>query len=157
MANERPPATVPDRANLPAEVLRTLLRRRGTAEFFRFCAVGGSGVVVNLGAYALFTRAAGMAMEIASPIAIEISLITNFLLNERWTFAGRRLGSTCAQRLLRFHAVCLVGGAINYAALLVLVRHGWWDLAANMAGIALGVAAKFAASAYWTWKEHPTP
>lgn len=130
-------------------------RGRNLAEFLKFCAVGGSGVGVNLGVYALLTRTMDFSPALASPLAIEVSLLTNFLLNEHWTFSARTMRSARLARLGTYHAVCLVGGAINYGVLLLLVRYGWWDIYANLAGIALGTGAKFLASARWTWREHP--
>lgn len=137
-----------------AQALALARRRRGIAEFLKFCVVGGSGVGVNLGVYALLTRWLGFATASASPFAIEISLLGNFLLNERWTFSARRLESGWPARIGTYHAVCLVGGGINYVVLLTLVERGWWDIAANLAGIALGTGAKFLASTRWTWREH---
>ena len=130
-------------------------RGRNLAEFRKFCAVGGSGVGVNLGIYALLTRTMDFSPALASPLAIEVSLLTNFLLNEHWTFSARTMRSARLARQGTYHAVCLVGGAINYGVLLLLVRYGWWDIYANLAGIALGTGAKFLASARWTWREHP--
>lgn len=138
-----------------AAALPPVVRRRNVAEFMKFCAVGGSGVGVNLGIYALLTRGMDLTPAIASPIAIEISLLTNFLLNEHWTFSARTMRSARLARLGTYHAVCLAGGAINYGVLLVLVKYGWWDIYANLFGIALGTGAKFLASARWTWREHP--
>ena len=56
-------------------------------------------------------------------------------------------------RLVRFHVVSLAAGAINYALLLALARIGWWDIAANLAGIAAGAAVKFGINSSWTWRE----
>ena len=140
----------PPQATAPS----TTQRRRSVVEFIKFCAVGGSGVGVNLGIYALLTRWLNFDPALASPIAIEISLLTNFLLNERWTFVERTMRSAWPARRGTYHAVCLVGGGINYVVLLVLIDHGWWDISANLAGIALGTGAKFLASAHWTWREH---
>ncbi len=132
------------------------LRQRGVHEFLKFCVVGGSGVGVNLGIYAAATRGFDLAPAWASPLAIEISLLGNFLANERWTFQARALSTSLPQRLGTYHAVCLAGGAINYGVLLWLVQRGWWDIWANLIGIALGVGAKFIASTGWTWRE-PSP
>ena len=137
-----------------AAVTPLVTRRRNIAEFIKFCAVGGSGVGVNLGIYALLTRGVDLTPAVASPIAIEISLLTNFLLNEHWTFSARNMRSARLARLGTYHAVCLAGGAINYGVLLLLVQHGWWDIYANLFGIAHGTGAKFLASARWTWREH---
>lgn len=129
-------------------------RRRSALELIKFCVVGGSGVGVNLGIYALLTRLLHFGPALASPFAIEISLLTNFLLNEHWTFAARNMRSAWPARLGTYHAVCLIGGGINYLVLLMLVQRGWWDIAANLTGIALGTGAKFLASTRWTWREH---
>jgi len=52
-------------------------------EFMKFAVVGGSGVLVNMGCFYVFTRYAGIRIEFASPMAIEISILTNFFLFNR--------------------------------------------------------------------------
>ncbi len=147
--------SVSPHASSLAALLPARWQRRGVFEFIKFCAVGGSGVGINLAVYAAATRWWELAPAVASPIAIEISLLSNFIVNDRWTFRARALRTSLPQRLATYHAVCLVGGAINFCVLLLLVKHGWWDIYANLTGIALGVGAKFVASAGWTWREHP--
>ena len=49
----------------------------------------GSGVVVNLGLFTLLTSL-GLNKYAASPLAIEASIVTNFLCNNYWTFHARR-------------------------------------------------------------------
>ena len=56
--------------------------------FFKFGVVGGSGVVVNLGLYALLTRACGLfdtlfERGLSYAVSVEISIITNFTLSRR--------------------------------------------------------------------------
>lgn len=151
--NDASPMRLSSRAAALAALLPARWQARGVLEFIKFCTVGGSGVGVNLGVYAAATRLWDLAPALASPIAIEISLLGNFIANEYWTFRARTLRSSLPQRLATYHAVCLAGGAINYGVLLLLVQHGWWDIYANLVGIALGVGAKFMASAAWTWRE----
>ena len=83
MPSERSVVNVAPRQPPIAAPVTAQRRRRNFVEFVKFCAVGGSGVGVNLGIYALLTRVFVLAPALASPIAIEISLLTNFLLNER--------------------------------------------------------------------------
>jgi dolichol-phosphate mannosyltransferase len=47
---------------------------------------------------------------------IEISIITNFILNDRFTFVDRRSdkNNSFIKRLLKFNLVCLTGAAINF-------------------------------------------
>ena len=56
--------------------------------FVKFCLTGLSGVVVNLGSFHILLEL-GVHKYLASPIAIEISVFSNFFLNNYWTFADR--------------------------------------------------------------------
>jgi dolichol-phosphate mannosyltransferase len=125
-------------------------------ELVRFMTVGTSGIVVNLGGYYLLTRAGGVALAIASPLAIEASILWNFLLNDRWTFRARLPDGGCLVRLGRFHAVSIIAGAVNYGLLVLLASLGWWDMFANLVGILVGGLAKFGVNSAWTWRESAT-
>ena len=72
------------------------LRLTSHRTFIKFCVTGLSGVLVNLGSFHLLT-ALGVHRYLASPIAIEPSIISNFLINNYWTFADRDL--TGAKRI----------------------------------------------------------
>ena len=128
-------------------------RYRRAVEFLRFSAVGCSGIGVNLGTYYGLTRWLAMPIATASPLAIELSVLWNFVLNDRWTFGGRRTERRLAARVGRFHAVSVAAGGINYLILLLLAMAGWWDIAANLIGIAAGAVVKFGVNSSWTWRE----
>ena len=113
--------------------------------FIKFGAVGGSGVIVNLGALALL-RSLGLGDNLASAIAIEISILSNFVLNERWTFRDRvtdvkvgittgvmesesdpmrdepatSLSTSLRQRAIRFQLVSLVGALVQWLSFISL-------------------------------------
>ena len=53
------------------------LRLTSHRTFIRFCVTGASGVLVNLGSFHLLT-VLGLHRYLASPIAIELSIISNF-------------------------------------------------------------------------------
>lgn len=130
------------------------IRFRKSNEFIKFCLTGTSGVVVNMGGYILLTRFLGMPIEIASLIAIETSILSNFFLNNVWTFRNRETESYCLTKLLRFHAVTALAGVTNYSLLLLLVKAlGWWDIFANLIGIMVGTLVNYSMSPLWTWKE----
>ena len=65
-----------------------------STRFLRFAAVGASGVVVNLGALALLTTA-GLTPTLASALAIQVSILTNFFLNDFWTFRDHEDQGSC--------------------------------------------------------------
>ncbi len=87
-----------------------------TTRFLKFGAVGASGVLVNLGALALF-QAAGFRSTAASALAIAVSVLSNFAFNELWTFGDRRdAAGSLLRRCIRFQLVSLVGAAIQWVA-----------------------------------------
>jgi len=129
------------------------IRFRKSEEFIKFCFVGGSGVFVNMGMYVLFTRSAGMMYYIGAPIAIELSILWNFLWNNVWTFRKREAGTNWMTRLIRFHAVVCASGLINYSILLLLVAvFGLWDILANIIGIGFGTLINYFMNSLWTWR-----
>ena len=130
------------------------IRFRKSEEFIKFCVVGGSGVFVNMGIYVLMTRLMGFVYYIASPIAIELSVLSNFTWNDIWTFKKREASAPWIKRLVRFHVVASVAGLVNYLALLGLVSVlGVWDVLANLIGIGLGMLVNYFMNSLWTWKE----
>ena len=87
-----------------------------SVRFLKFCAVGLSGVIVNLGALAVLADLFAIQVNVASALAIEISINTNFLINELWTFRDRREpGQGVLKRLFQFHLVSLVGAIIQWS------------------------------------------
>jgi dolichol-phosphate mannosyltransferase len=141
-----------DQFEFLANILRIRLRQH--EEFIRFCMVGTSGVVVNMGIYALMTRMVGLPMEIASIQAIETSILWNFTMNSVFTFKKRKTGSNLLSRFLRFHVAAGLAGIVNYSVLLLLVdQFGMWDIAANLCGINAAVLVNYHLNSRWTWKE----
>jgi dolichol-phosphate mannosyltransferase len=129
------------------------IRLRQSSAFIKFCVVGASGVFVNTGIFALLTRILGMKLEFASPIAIVFAILSNFILNDIWTFKFRRIQSSFLQRLMQFYAVCGVAAIVNYSSLLLLVRtFNIWDIGANLIGIMVGTIFNYSMNSLWTWK-----
>ena len=85
-----------------------------TSRFLRFCTVGASGVFVNLGVLAVLDSV-GVHKILASALAIEVSILSNFAANEFWTF--RDLGSVNGRfgRMIQFQLVSLVGALVQFS------------------------------------------
>ncbi len=97
-----------------------------SAQFLKFCTVGASGVLVNLGAMAILLSV-GLRSSYASAWAIEISIISNFAVNELWTFRDQRGEGTVVSRAGRFQLVSLVGALIQWSVFLGMnVAFLWW-------------------------------
>ncbi|MFP3914780.1 MAG: glycosyltransferase [Actinomycetota bacterium] len=117
--------------------------------FMRFALVGATGVVVNNLILFLLHGLAGLLLPIASVVAVESAIVSNFLLNDRWTF--RRLQPEVG-RFLRFNVVSAGGLLVNVAVLTSLVElFGLHYLIANLAGIGAALAWNFSINVRWTW------
>ena len=81
--------------------------------FLKFCAVGASGVLVNLLSLAVLADGLALQVNLASALAIELSINSNFVINEAWTFRDRHRGRRL-KRWLKFHLVSLVGGGLQW-------------------------------------------
>jgi len=119
----------------------------------RFAAVGLSGVGVNMFFLWFFTEVGGIHYMISSPIAVEISIVSNFVLNDNWTFRDAPDRARFPVRLLRFHLTALGGFVLNYAVLIGLTElAGLYYLLSNLAGIVTGIAWNYTVNVKWTWR-----
>jgi putative flippase GtrA len=104
----------------------------------RFSAVGATGIVVQALVLLFLLRAVEMHYLAATAIAVEASVLHNFIWHRKWTWADRR-ASGVVPMLLRFN---LTTGAMCLAANLVLMfvfvgGAGLNAYTANMAAIAI--------------------
>ncbi|TFH26020.1 MAG: GtrA family protein [Bacteroidia bacterium] len=129
------------------------IKSKKLEELIKFGIVGGSGVLVNMGLLFILTRFLSVRLEIASAIAIEVSIVSNFLLNNLWTFKKRDTHVPFWTRLLRYHLVTGLAGVVNYLVLLLLVKtFGWYDMLSNLIGILIGTFINYSLNSLWTWK-----
>jgi putative flippase GtrA len=122
--------------------------RLSAARIFRFAVVGGTGVMINMSVLYVLSRWAGLPLLAASALAVELAAISNYLLNDTWTFAAR---SPSLRRFAKFNAVSLAGLAINVLGVWLLTRLGFYFLVADLIGIAAGFAVNYAFSVRWVW------
>ena len=134
----------------------SLMRRKGELlRFVKFCLVGLSGVLVNVGLLWLLTEFAGLFYLASAAISIETSIISNFALNDYFTFSDRRLPGVKSflGRLLKFNLVSLAGLAINMGVLGLLTQvFGIYYLLSNLCGIAVAILWNYLVNTWWTWR-----
>jgi len=129
------------------------IKSKRLEELFKFGVVGGSGVLVNMGLLFILTRFLSIRLEIASPIAIELSILSNFFLNNLWTFRKRDTHVPFRSRLLRYHLVSGLAGIVNYLVLILLVKtFGLHDMLSNLIGIVIGTFINYSLNSLWTWR-----
>ncbi len=112
--------------------LRTKLQPFFTSRFLKFCGVGASGVAVNLGVLFLLAEVFRLNANLSSAVAIEISIVSNFIINEFWTFSDRsQAASTSWQaRAVRFHVVSILGGVMQWMVF-VAFNAAWFHFLAD--------------------------
>jgi dolichol-phosphate mannosyltransferase len=119
----------------------------------KFSVVGISGVGVNMGVLYFLTEHVHIPYLISSIIAIEISIITNFLLNDLWTWKDR-IKKKYIYRIIQYHiSVGITAVFVNWLLLLILTEvFGLYYLLSNLIGIAMGTFANYIINDVWTFK-----
>jgi dolichol-phosphate mannosyltransferase len=135
-------------AKIYLEYLQQLLQLRCAllfkSSFVRFCVVGSSGVLVDMLTLYLLSDPSTLhwGLTRSKIIGAELALVSNFLMNDAWTFAARigmNRGATAKwQRFLKFNVLCSLGLVLNIVILNVLFnRLGTNRYAANAIAIVL--------------------
>jgi len=129
--------------------------------FALFGTIGAAGVLVHMAVLATFLSIFGgsfkghlvSAFEIGQTTAALVAMTFNFVLNNALTYADKRLSGVVP--LLRgwakFGLTCSVGLLANVGAAAVLVRFGFHEYPAAIAGIIIGSVWNFALSARFVW------
>jgi len=130
------------------------IRFQSSSVFIKFCIVGTCGVVVNLGIFSALL-AVGVNKFVASPLAIQISIITNFLGNNYWTFRRRELAGPIHARGLRFNVVSFLSLAISYLTFIALSRTlpGVAPQIDQLIGIVPATLVNYFLNSYWTFRD----
>jgi dolichol-phosphate mannosyltransferase len=130
------------------------IRLERSKTFLKFSIVGAAGVVVNLASFTVLMNM-GLNKFIASPVAIEISIVTNFLLNNFWTFSKRDMNDKIHIRGLKFNIISFVALGISYSTFLILsvIDPTGIPQIHQAAGIVPATLINYFLNSYWTFKE----
>ncbi|MGC8609130.1 MAG: GtrA family protein [Thermoplasmata archaeon] len=121
----------------------------------KYLIVGASGIIINellLKGLSVYTN-----MILADAIAIETSIMSNFSMNEYWTFRSRKISRNASSILKRaglHNFTSLVGMGINLGIFTVLAMTGMDILIANLIGIVIAFGARYIMSSKIIWKNH---
>lgn len=127
--------------------LRTYMR------LIRFLLVGASGFIVNWGVFALLFLFTPVPVWLLIALATEASILSNFFLNNIWTFRDRR-ETSFAGRITRYHYTALGGLLITYFTYYALTTTvSWHALVVYPVAIGAATAWNFSMSYLWAWKK----
>jgi putative flippase GtrA len=124
------------------------IRRARASRILKFACVGCIGVAINTVVLYILSRWLGLPLAASSAVAVELAIISNYFINDRWTFAARAVS---VRRFAKFNVASLSGLSVNVATVWLLTRIGVYFIAANLLGITLGFASNYALSSVWVW------
>ena len=129
-------------------------REGSIGRLLRVGGVGLSGVVVNQGLLMLLHGTLGAPLLLSSIIAIEVSILTNFVLNHTWTWRVPLGEPGLIRRAVQYHAAAVMAAfAGNVIILMGAVELFGVDYRiANLVGIAVGTVINFTAGEVWIFR-----
>lgn len=131
-----------------------MLRFPSVRTFSKFALTGASGVLVNLSVFYILINL-GAQKYIASLVAIELSILWNFFINNYWTFSHRELIGNKLVRGVRFNTVSFGTLLISFATFFMLsaVMPTWQPLVHQTVAIVPAVFFNYFINSYWTFRE----
>ena len=134
----------------------SLMKRKGELlRFAKFCTIGASGILVNMGLLWFLTESVGINYLLSGTIARETAIIYNFILHDFFTFPDQRSPTLKSffVRMLKFNLISLAGLGINIGMLWLLTEaFGIHYLVSNLLGIISATLWRYILSSWWTWR-----
>ena len=133
----------------------SIIHQKEVRRIVKFGLVGTWGFVVNMFFLWFFTETVGLFYLFSSLIAIEISLINNYVFNDLWTWRdrGKEGKKEYLKRTLQYHATASAAMLANIAILWILTELAdVYYLASNVFGILCGAVLNFFLNDRWTFK-----
>jgi putative flippase GtrA len=118
-------------------------------EVLRYCAVGGTGYVVNLVAFLIADRS--MTYTLAFSLAFVLAATSNFVWNRVWTFRVRH--GVPHHQYVRFLTVSAMALCLDLAVLRALVEAaGMAKVSAAALAILVATPVSFLGNKLWTFQ-----
>jgi len=119
----------------------------------KFCIVGFIGIIVNNGLLYAFTEFAHLFYLASAAIAVETSVVSNFVLHDIWTFKEDK-NQPILKRFGSYQLISLIGIGMHLGLLYVLVNIlGIYYIYANVGIIPIMTTWNFIMNRYITWKK----
>lgn len=116
--------------------------------FIKYCTTGAIGVAVNVSAFNGFIHFGQFPLVLAGALSVQVAILSNFILNEFWTFSQYTRLEPSLRHLLKrcvsFNIICLGGAVMNVGIL-------WGTV--NLLGIhpAIGIFIAVGLSTLWNF------
>ena len=123
-------------------------------QLFKFCAVGGSGYVVNLIVFTFFLQVMGVHHLVAASAAFVVAVTNNFWWNRHWTFEAG--DGHAGFQAARFFTVSVFAFVFAAAVLESLVRFTQLsEVTAQAISIVAATPLNFIGNKMWSFAARP--
>ena len=122
-------------------------------KFLKFCLVGLSGVGVNWLILFLGKDFTEIDIRIVIVSAILVSMLSNFVLNNIWTFAKEAVEKPVLVKIIQFFLICGIGAGINYIITYSLYKIDFLIYFASFLGIAAATIWNYILNSLITWRD----
>lgn len=122
--------------------------------FWRFCIVGVTNTVIDIGILYLLTRGFKVGEVEANRISVETAILWSFFWNNLWTFSERKSEYSLWKRFLSFQYVSLGGYVLNQILFVLLIKFFLvFDLLAKVLVIPPVLVFNYVANSKWVFHE----
>ena len=125
-------------------------RRSNWEQLGRFCVVGLSGYLINLGVYAFLQVVLGVHYLPAAVGSFLVAVASNYTWNRLWTFRGQR--GHVAYQGIRFLVVSTIALGANLLVLHALVQAGLGEVVSQALAIMLVTPVNFVGNKLWSFR-----
>jgi putative flippase GtrA len=144
-----PPATTPGEGS-SGRIRVAFQRRSNWEQLGRFCVVGLSGYLINLGVYAFLQVVLDVHYLPAAVGSFLVAVASNYTWNRLWTFRGQR--GHVAYQGIRFLVVSTAALGANLVVLYILVEAGLAALPAQAIAIVVVTPLNFIGNKLWSFR-----
>jgi putative flippase GtrA len=144
-------AAAPASRRVSAARMRAGVRKpQNWVQLAKFCAVGGSGYVVNIAVFALAVELGDLHHLLAATLAFLVAVSNNFWWNRHWTFSARE--GHAGFQAARFLTVSVVAFLLAAAVLEALVSGaGMEEIPAQAISIVAATPLNFVGNKIWSF------
>ena len=122
-------------------------------QFFKFCWVGVTNLLLYLAVYLLVTRLLSWHYTLASIIGFVVAVTWSFFINRKWTF--KHNSGDKKKQYLTFFIISIIGMGINLALLSFFIEvFKIYDIIAQLICSVIVAFINFGLNRFWTFRNH---
>ncbi len=117
----------------------------------KFLVVGISGAIINLLLMKLIVGSFHDPIYMGAIFALEASIVSNFILNNYWTYRNRKSSGSVLRKYARYNLMSSLGSAIYFAMIFLLTAFSVNYMIATGVGIIASFSTNFGGSQGVVW------